>query len=117
MIKDSSSSAKIALEAANKAATVAAEAVRVAQDVVNKATETAAKLITPNSQDHDLLISLNVEVKGIREDIRELKDSTHSKMIDFEIRIRALERRYWYLAGGLMLLAFITPYVWSLLHK
>lgn len=44
--------------------------------------------------DHDLLITLHSEVKGIRADIKELKDGTAGRLDDHEVRIRRLEWAY-----------------------
>ena len=67
--------------------------------------------------DRDLLITLHEQVKGIRLDIADLKDTTKNQVNDHEVRLRALERRLWIISGGLTLLAFITPYIWNLFHK
>ena len=61
--------------------------------------------------DHDLLITLHVEVKGIRDDIKDLKDDTKGKVEDHERRLRKLEKLGALLAGGLILLQFLTPYI------
>ncbi len=41
--------------------------------------------------DHDLLITLHTEVRGIRDDIKEIKDGTSLKLADHETRLRRLE--------------------------
>jgi hypothetical protein len=45
---------------------------------------------TPTN-DHDILITLVAEVKGLREDIKEIKDGTTLKISDHETRLRRLE--------------------------
>jgi hypothetical protein len=42
--------------------------------------------------DHDLLIALHEQVKGIREDIRELKDGMAARMTNVEKRVDKLEK-------------------------
>lgn len=41
--------------------------------------------------DHDLLITLHSEVKGVRTDIKDLKDGTAKTIADHETRIRRVE--------------------------
>jgi len=67
--------------------------------------------------DHDLLIVLHEQVKGLRTDIQNLTDTTKSQVNDHEGRIRSLERRAWIMVGGLTILSFMTPYFWSLFHR
>jgi len=45
-----------------------------------------------NNNDHDLLIALHEQMKGIRSDIKEIKDNTKAEVADHESRIRRLER-------------------------
>ena len=47
----------------------------------------------PQSQDHDLLIELRTEMRGVREDIKDIKDGTADKLLDHETRIRTLEKQ------------------------
>lgn len=54
---------------------------------------------TPNGNDHDLLIELRTEMKGVREDIKNMTGSVSKTLADHEIRIRALEQAGWKLAG------------------
>jgi len=41
--------------------------------------------------DHDLLIELRVEMRGVRDDIQKLTDGTSGTLSDHERRIRSLE--------------------------
>ena len=41
--------------------------------------------------DHDLLITMHEQIKGIKGDIKDLKDGTSTKLTDHENRIRGLE--------------------------
>ena len=41
--------------------------------------------------DHDLLIELRTEMRGVRGDIKDIKDGTASKLDDHEQRLRNLE--------------------------
>lgn len=45
--------------------------------------------------DHDLLVELRTEMRGMRNDIKELKEGTTEKLADHEMRIRANERKIW----------------------
>lgn len=47
--------------------------------------------------DHDLLVTMHEQIKGIKADIKELKDGTSTKLSDHELRLRRLE-----LWGGVM---------------
>lgn len=46
---------------------------------------------TNNMTDHDLLITMHEQIKGIKADIRDLKDGTSAKLADHETRLRRLE--------------------------
>ena len=48
--------------------------------------------------DHDLLVTMHEQIKGIKADIRDLKDGTSTKLSDHELRLRRLE-----LWGGIAL--------------
>lgn len=50
--------------------------------------------------DHDLLVELRTEFRGMRQDIQRLTDGTNKRADDHELRIRWLESRGWMLAGG-----------------
>lgn len=44
-----------------------------------------------NLTDHDLLVTLHEQIKGVREDIKEIKDGTSEKLSDHEMRLRRIE--------------------------
>lgn len=44
-----------------------------------------------NMSDHDLLITMHEQIKGIKGDIKDLKDGTATTLSDHENRIRAQE--------------------------
>ena len=46
----------------------------------------------PEINDHDLLIELRTEVKGMRVDIRDLKDGTTKRITDVEHQANDLEK-------------------------
>jgi hypothetical protein len=64
--------------------------------------------------DHDLLIELRTEFRGMREDIKGLKDSNDTISDDHEQRIRALERQQWTIGGAASAVGIIAGYIWSL---
>lgn len=41
--------------------------------------------------DHDLLVTMHEQIKGIKTDIKDLKDGTSIKLSDHEIRLRRIE--------------------------
>lgn len=41
--------------------------------------------------DHDLLVTMHEQIKGIKDDIKDLKDGTSSQLTDHETRLRRLE--------------------------
>lgn len=41
--------------------------------------------------DHDLLVTMHEQIKGIKADIRDLKDGTSTKLSDHELRLRRVE--------------------------
>ena len=57
--------------------------------------------------DHDLLVTLHEQVKGIRSDILELKDDTKERLKSVEARVTWLERIAY---GGLAILGAIEFY-------
>lgn len=78
---------------------------------------------TQGSIDHDLLIELRTEFKGMRDDIKELKDNLVSRVTvleeekapvkvtnDHEKRIRRLEYVVAVAIGAAMLLEFISRF-------
>jgi len=58
--------------------------------------------------DHDILITIVEQIKGIKSDIKELKDGTSSILDDHENRIRSVESKLGTWAGGLLALQFIV---------
>jgi hypothetical protein len=69
--------------------------------------------------DHDLLIELRTEFKGMRDDIRDIKDTakaaaenfaTKDVTDDHEDRIRWLENRGWMLTGAVLLASTVISY-------
>ena len=60
----------------------------------------------PKLNDHDLLIQLHVEVKGIRSDIKEMKNTISDSKDDHEKRIRVLENWRFWMLGGLGVVSF-----------
>lgn len=69
-----------------------------------------------NPEDHDNLTELKVLMKGLKDDIRELKDSIKTTEKDHEYRIRSLERRSWIIVGGSGMLGAIAGIVVKMLH-
>ena len=57
--------------------------------------------------DHDLLVTLHEQVKGIRSDIQELKDDTKERLKNVETRVTWLERIAY---GALALLGAVEFY-------
>jgi len=63
--------------------------------------------------DHDLLITLHSEMKGIRNEIVDLKDGVKDQLKDHENRIRRLE-----LWGSIALgLLYAIQFYYNYLHK
>lgn len=61
--------------------------------------------------DHDLLITLHEQVKGIRADIQSLTDGTSIKIVDHELRIRRLEYALALAAGLSFAFQFYFNYI------
>lgn len=85
--------------------------------------------------DHDLLIRLDEKVDGLSKDIKDLKDNLASRVDhledekmskedfdllkvqcdktqqDHEDRLRSLEYWKWLLAGAMIVISFIAPYI------
>lgn len=57
-----------------------------------------------NYSDHDLLIDLRAEVRGIRSDIKTINDDSGAKLSDHELRLRLIERYMWLAIGGLYII-------------
>lgn len=65
-----------------------------------------------NYSDHDLLIELRTEIRGMREDIRKQNDGVNEAIKDHETRLRSIEKYVWLAIGGLALLEIlVTIYV------
>lgn len=77
---EGASSARIAL-AANDALKV----------VANAASEAVKVNSARTSDDHDLLIRIDTQMKGLKDDIKDLKDGTSITIADHEKRISCLE--------------------------
>ena len=63
---------------------------------------------TPTS-DHDLLITLHEQVKGIRDDIKDIKVGTAVTLADHEARIRVIEQNQGRWAGAITIIAIAVP--------
>lgn len=61
--------------------------------------------------DHDLLVTLNTEMRLLRDDIREMKDGSKTTLQDHESRIRFMERYMWLAVGGLAVIEFFINYM------
>ncbi len=57
--------------------------------------------------DHDLLVTMHEQIKGIKADIRDLKDGTGDKLSDHETRIRGLESIFESFKGRYAILAVV----------
>ena len=75
--------------------------------------------IVPANQ--DLLIkftrleeNVSMNFQQVKDAIKELKDGTTAIINDHELRIRSIESKIWIMVGGLTILSFISPYIWSL---
>jgi len=53
-----------------------------------------------NLTDHDLLIVLHEQVKGLRQDIKELSTGHSETLDDHEARLRSIEQKVWMTAGA-----------------
>lgn len=61
--------------------------------------------------DHDLLVTMHEQIKGIKSDIRDLKDGTSAKLNDHETRIRRLENWGALAIGGAYVIQFLLKFV------
>ena len=66
--------------------------------------------IAQYQSDHDVLIELRTEMRGMRGDIKDLKDATADKTTDHEMRLRTLESQRWMIAGGVTVISAIIGY-------
>jgi hypothetical protein len=67
--------------------------------------------------DHDLLIELRTEMRGVRDDIKGLKEGTSLQLSDHEMRIRLVEKRVWTASGIASVLGMIGGYLIQYLIK
>jgi hypothetical protein len=76
------------------------------------------------NNDHDLLVELRTEMKAVRADIKDLKDGTQARLSslesdrvtqeehkDHENRLRKVENKITYWAGGLVVLEAVLGYI------
>jgi hypothetical protein len=69
--------------------------------------------------DHDLLITMHEQIRGLKADIKDLKDGTSAELNDHEIRIKSLElketgnkvRMYIYLSLGAFIAGILIYHV------
>ena len=71
--------------------------------------------MNPNESDHDILIELRGDVKALRGEVQEIKDTTKTQLKDHEARIRMLEHWGWSAVG--ILYAVVTIIGWILIVK
>jgi hypothetical protein len=72
--------------------------------------------IAEYQSDHDVLIELRTETRGVRTDIQKLSDGTATRILDHEIRLRALERRVWIASGGATVVGIIGGWLVSIIR-
>ena len=102
-----------ASELATKAiASAAANATTVIASAVTEAAKLQATHLSTVASDHDLLVTLNTEMKGLKVDIKNLRDEQVVKVSDHETRINTLEtsniRQVVALAVGTLWLTALT---------
>jgi hypothetical protein len=61
--------------------------------------------------DHDLLVTMHEQIKGIKNDIKDLKDGTSIKLGDHETRLRRLELWGFTAIGVLYAITFYFNYI------
>ena len=54
--------------------------------------------------DHDLLIELRTEMRGLRDDFQKMNDGGQKIIADHEARIRIIEKYMWLAVGGLYII-------------
>lgn len=64
--------------------------------------------------DHDLLVTMHEQIKGIKSDIKEIKDGTSTQLKDHEDRIRILETDNSSFKGKYAIVAFIVTVIVSI---
>ena len=61
-----------------------------------------------SQSDHDLLIELRTEMRGIKDEIRKLNDGNTERIEDHENRIRSIEKWVWLAIGGLAVIQVVV---------
>lgn len=120
--------------AASDAVKVISDAAQKATEVISTAALNASKLLASNAaeavkvssvkdgNDHDLLQRLDQKVDSLKDDIKDLKDGTSSKIADHEVRINTLEtnntRTTVLLSIGIGILGILVSLlIWHLVGK
>lgn len=65
--------------------------------------------------DHDLLVTMHEQIKGIKGDIKEIKDGTATKLDDHETRLREIEKFKENWSGKNVILGIIVMFLIGLL--
>jgi broad-specificity NMP kinase len=92
IIHSAAEAMRVLAQAADAASERLAGAANDATKVVANAASEAVKVsFTRSTDDHDLLIKIDTQVKGLKDDIKDLKDGTTIKIADHEKRIGCLE--------------------------
>lgn len=67
-----------------------------------------------SKEDRDLLVTLNVKVNNLIDEVKEMRDDTKAQVSDHELRLRTLERNMYMglgiLAMGQFLLSYFHPF-------
>lgn len=108
--------ADILASAAEKAITALASAAKDASTLLSSNASDAMKISNmKNEGDHDLLIRLETKMAGLKDDIREIKDGTATKISQHETRIFALEtakgKQNVFVTVGIVVLGILTSLV------
>lgn len=61
--------------------------------------------------DHDLLVTMHEQIKGIKQDIKDLKDGTATQLSDHELRLRRLELWGFAAIGALYAIEFYFNFI------
>ena len=64
-----------------------------------------------NENDHDLIIEVRAELKGLRQDVKDIKENIKGQIDDHEARLRSIERWVWTAIGALAVIQFIIGYI------
>lgn len=70
-----------------------------------------------NLSDHDLLIVLHEQVKGLRSDIQNLSDVSTKQLTDHETRLRSLEQKVWIWSGAAGIIGAVISFLASYFFK